>query len=230
MRYIALVLLLANLAYFAWHSLREEPASAPAPAARPLLNTGLTLVAEYEEEGAVLARERALASRRCTVLSGFDSLDQANGLRLEAAARGLSAGVRLTGAALPSRYRVYLPPSSSRAVAAIVLDGLAERLDEAELDIEMYLLTRGPLENAIALGVFEAATAAETVNTQLLELGYEPRIEEIARSDGDILLAFDESLAQSSEDDEWLASLVEAGALERSENLCETIAQARLIP
>jgi len=73
MRYIAIFLLLANIGYFAWVHYAAQPVASPTPAApRPLLNSGLTLVSEYEAQ---LAARPALI---CFPLGRFNSTDVAS--------------------------------------------------------------------------------------------------------------------------------------------------------
>ena len=155
MRYIAVTLLLANLAYLGWVQMRPQVVQ-ESPPARELLNTGITLVDEFQAQAGTAPRPDTNASDtlQCSRVAGLMSLDGANSLMVEARDMGLEAALELSGAALPSHYRVYLPPASSRAIATISLDGLAERLRAADLGIDSYLITRGQLENAIALGVF----------------------------------------------------------------------------
>lgn len=226
MRYIALFLVLLNLAYLAWNLTRPAPPALEPSAPRPLLNTGLTLVSEYEADSALQAEINALASRQCTVASGFPSLDEASSFLAEARNAGFEAALEMGGQALEPLYRVYLPPASSRAIATITLDGLAERLAAAELAIDSYLITRGILENAIALGVYEDPERAQTVQASVAEMGYEAEIEELSRSTGEIRVWLRHPTAERVTDAEWLDLTAERDGLSRSENLCETLVQA----
>lgn len=226
MRYIAVFLILLNLAYLGWNLTRPaaEPVQSPAP--RPLLNTGLTLLSEYQVASAEQARLNAEAERVCSLVSGFASIDGASIFMDEARGLGLEAALQLSGEPLPSQYRVYLPPSSSRSIATIVLDGLSERLARTDLAVESYLITRGPLENAVALGVFADQDNASAVQEQVRELGYEPLIEEIPRSSGGVEVWLRSPSSRQVDDAEWLDLTAERPALTHSENLCQTLVQA----
>lgn len=226
MRYIAVFLILLNLAYLGWNLARPPVGPVQTEAPRPLLNTGLTLLNEYQADAAEQARLNALAERQCTLVSGFASLDGAALFMDEARGMGLEAALQLGGEPLPSQYRVYLPSASSRSIATITLDGLGERLAQTDLGIESYLITRGPLENAVALGVFADQDSARAVQEQVRGLGYEPRIEEIPRSTGGIEVWLRAPSSQRVEDAEWLDLTAERPALTRSENLCQTLVQA----
>lgn len=149
MRYIAIFLLLANIGYFAWLRYDVESSSPPAAdAPGPLLNRGLILVSEYQEQ---LAEQSRFS---CFDVAGFNTYDSAVSFLAEADKSWLDATLRLTGDSLASHYRIYLPPFSSRGIATIALDDLSESLAAAEMEIGTYLITWGVLENGIALGVF----------------------------------------------------------------------------
>ncbi|MDP6652689.1 MAG: hypothetical protein QGF90_11385, partial [Gammaproteobacteria bacterium] len=186
MRYIAIFLVLANLVYFGWNQTHPQGTALQAPESRPLLNNGLMLVSEFEAQSAQQVLENAEATRVCSIVSGFSSIDEANSFM--AAARNLSLGalLNLTGEALPSRYRVFLAPASSRGIAIITLEALSERIAKAELEVESYLITRGLLENGIALGVYLTVVEAESAQRVITALGYAPEIEEMFRSEGEI--------------------------------------------
>ena len=231
MRYIAVFLILANFAYLGWNLWQEQAAESPgtneAVTQRPLLNTGLTLVSEYQAAAAEQAAREAEASRLCSLVAGFASLDEANTFIALAGQAGLSARLALSGDSLPSQYRVYLPPASSRSIATITMDGLGERLAEAGVDVETYLITRGLLENAIALGVYEQESAAAEVVAAVEALGYSPKSQDIPRSTGEPQVLLDPGPQARINEAEWLDLTAETPALSRSENVCETLVQAR---
>ena len=222
MKYIAIVLLLANLGYFAWNY--QQPLSAPVPQTpRPLLNTGLTLISEYDQQSAALAQE---AARQCSVVTGFVSVDEANGFIENARALNLQAFLNIGESQSEPQYRVYLPPTPSREIATLTLDDLSERLLTAELEIETYLITRGELENAVALGVYLTRREAAVVQSQVYELGYTPFIDEIAEPDGLVQVWLRPTESERVNEAEWLDLSAQNGDLTRQENLCQTIAQA----
>ncbi len=234
MRYIAIFLLIANLAYVFWSVTRPPAAAGPAgeegSGDRPLLNTGITLVSEFAAQAAEQAELNAEADARCTRITGFASIDAANSLLIDVQQTGYSGGLALTGEPLPSQYRVYLPPASSQSIATITLDGLSERLSAADLQIDSYLITRGTLSNGIALGVFNDESNALRVQSEVAALGYEPRIEEIPRSTGEIGVWLLNPQSAPLNEAEWLDLSAERPGLIRSENLCQTLVQASQFP
>lgn len=231
MKYIAIFLFLANMGYFTWLNFGATPVvpigfSEPGP----LLSDGMILLSEYQsrisEEELVLAAQ----SRTCLTIMGFSNFDDVISFENEASNRELSTSQQQMGSLLASQFRVYLPPASSRAVAAITLDALIERASEAELAIETYLITRGLLENSIALGVLPSLVEAEAVQSALVNLGYRPEIQELPQSDGGLAVHLSATSSLSLESNEWLELVVQRPYLVAVENLCETIAQGAQFP
>ncbi|PCI82469.1 MAG: hypothetical protein COB20_00365 [SAR86 cluster bacterium] len=225
MRYIAIFLLLANIGYFSWVRYGAEPIVPPVPnIPRQLLNSGLTLVSEYEAQ---LAAQPAL---NCFAIGGFSTIDDASSLIAELGDAAFASDVSLSGDPLSSQYRVFIPPASSRRIATITLDGLSESLIAAELESEIYLITRGMLENGIALGVFSELANAEAARNGVQGLGYAPEIEEIPRSTGEIQVQLQVLERYVLENPAWLELTAGRPDLTITENLCETIAQGTQFP
>ncbi len=225
MRYIAIFLLLANIGYFSWVRYGAEPTIPPLPnTPRPLLNSGITLLSEY---GAQLAAQPAL---NCFTIGSFSTIDDASSLIAELGEAAFASGVSLSGDPLSSQYRVFIPPASSRGIATITLDGLSESLIAAEMESEIYLITRGMLENGIALGVFSELGNAQATRNGVRGLGYAPEIEEIPRSTGEIRVQLQVLERYVLENPAWLDLTVGRPDLTITENLCETIAQGTQFP
>ncbi len=222
MRYIAICLLLANLGYFGWNQY-QTPAAEPLAQPRPLLNTGLTLISEYDEQIAQLPQP---TGRLCSVVSGFVSAEDAGQFITRAQARDFGTYLNFADPNQLLQYRVYLAPTPSREIANLTLEDLSERLIGADLDIETYLITRGELENAIALGVYGSATEAIEVRNQVRDLGYGPEIEQIGEALDEIQVWLRPTGSDSINQPEWLDLTGERTDLTRTEILCQTIAQA----
>ncbi len=231
MRYIAVFLLLVNIGYFGWNQTHTDPVTLVQPAVdRPLLNTGLMLISEYNRQAQQQTRINEDAARLCSVISGFANVDDANSFIMLAQQGGLGVLLNLTGDPLDPQYRVFLPPVSSRTIATTTLDGLSERIGQAGMEIETYIITRGLLENAIALGLFVDVDSATRVRNRVLALGYNVEIEEIPQSTGDIQVLLKPLDSSQIENSQWLGLAVDRPYLNRTENLCETIAQGTQFP
>ena len=225
MRYIAIFLLLVNIGYFSWVRYAAEPI-APAVTSTPrlLLNSGLTLVSEYEAQ---LVAQSAL---NCFTIGSFSTIDDASSLIAEMGEAVLASSVVLSGDPLSSQYRVFIPPASSRGIATITLDGLSEVLRAADMESEIYLIARGMLENGIALGVFSKLGDAQAARNGVQGLGYAPQIEEIPRSTGDIEVQLQVMEQYVLENPGWPDLTAGRPNLIITENLCETIAQGTQFP
>ncbi len=222
MRYTVIVLLLGNVGYFVWNYY-QEPAVVVAAEPRPLLNTGLTLLEEYDQQLAIEQRE---ADKVCSVVTGFANADEAGDFMGRARTLNIRSYLHFIDPEELLQYRVYLPPTPSREIANLTLEDLGERLLEAELDIENYLITGGELENAVALGVYDSASRAIKVQDQVAALGYGPEIEQIGEIRGEIQVWLRASDSERLNQPEWLDLAGERTNLTRVENSCQTIAQA----
>ena len=225
MRYIAIFLLVANIGYFSWVRYAAKPIvprviSAP----RPLLNSGLTLISEYEAQ---LAAQPAL---NCFTIGDFSTMDDASSFIAEMGEAAFASNVVLSGDPLSLQYRVFLPPASSRGIATIALDALSGDLIAADIESEIYLITRGMLENGIALGVFSELGDAQALRNGVQGLGYASQIEEILRSPDEIQVQLQVLEQFVLENPAWLDLTAGRPNLIITENLCETIAQGTQFP
>ena len=231
MRYIVIFLLLLNMAYFGWSRYGPSPSDAGSGSEDlPLLNTGLMLVREYEERATALVAANQDQSPMCAIVADFPTVDEAYSFMSESSNRGFSAVLNLTGEALTPQFRVYIPPLSSRSIATITLDGLSAAASNAGLEVETYLITRGSLANAIALGVFALPDSAELVREQVAALGYSVQIQEIPLSTGDIQVLLRHPQFDSAGEAQRLDLSADRPYLTVTENLCETIAQGLQFP
>ena len=231
MKYIVLFLILANLGYFAWLSVGATPiVPIGFSESRPLLSDGMMLLSEYNARVAGEELILSAQSRTCLTVTGFSNFDDAISFEDVASNSGLSTSQQLMGSLLASLFRVYLPPASSQAVAAITLDTVKEKVAVSELAIETYLVTRGLLENSIALGVVSSLTEADEIQSALVSLGYNPEIQELPQSDGGIAVYLSAASSLSLESSEWLSLILQRPYLAAVENVCETIAQGAQFP
>ena len=221
MRYIAIFLLMANIVYFSWIRYSDPPITLPvASTPRLLLNSGLTLVSEYEAQHAL----------NCFTIESFNTIDDASSFIAEMGEAAFSSNVNLSGDPLSSEYRVFIPPASSLEIATIILNELRESLIAAKLEVKSYLIARGMLENGIAMGVFSQLGDAEASRNAIRRLGYTLEIEEIPRSTGKIQVQLQVLERYVLENPTWLDLTGGPLNLTITENVCETIAQGSQFP
>ncbi len=225
MRYIAIFLLLANIGYLSWVRYSAQRITSPVPNTPSLLlNSGLTLVSEYELQSA------AQPALTCFTIQSFSTIDDASSLIATMGEAVFSSTVRLSGDPLSSQYRVFIPPASSRGIAIITLDGLREGLIAAEMEMESDLITRGMLENGITLGVFSQQGDAQAARNGVQQLGYAAKIDESLRSTGEIQVQRRVLERYVLENPAWLDLAAGRLNLTITENVCETIAQGSQFP
>ena len=221
MRYIVITLVLLNLVHLGWNlgwPLSEPDAREP----RSLLNSGLTLISEFDSFSLQAQSE---AERICSLVSGFENEAEAADFMAEAFRRGLDATYAAGQLGRDRQYRVFLPPTPSVEIARLTLEDLAARLEAADVTANIELVSSGDGQNAIALGRFDSATAAVSLRDRILVLGYSPQIERILPEPERLKLWLRPPQSGRIETPEWLDLTRERSNLSRVENLCQTIAQ-----
>ena len=221
MRYVVITLVLLNLLHLAWNlgwPLSEPDAREP----RSLLNSGLTLISEFDSFSLQAQSE---AERVCSLVSGFENEAEAADFMAEAIRRGLDAAYAAGQSGRDRQYRVFLPPTPSVEIARLTLQDLAARLEAADVTANIGLVSSGDGQNAIALGRFDSATAAVSLRDRILVLGYSPQIERILPEPEMLKLWLRPPQSGRIETPEWLDLTRERPNLSRVENLCQTIAQ-----
>lgn len=231
MKYIAIFLFLINLTYFAWMSFgARELSFNNSGETRPLLNNGMVLLSEYQ--GQIAAQEGAakVAGLTCLAITGFTGIEDARALANDAVQLGLITSVQVLEVPASPQYRVFLPPASSQAMATLNLDALTELATNSEIPLESYLITRGPLENAVALGVFSNLVEAREVQETLAKYDYAIEIEELNSTTEDIRVQLSAASSVTLGAEAWSRLAESWTELQATENVCETIAQGRQFP
>lgn len=187
MKYIVLLLLAGNAAYFAWEWTRPPPPAPPVPQPD---RGNIVLVSELETppppaapverppEPDVVAESLAAASSEdCTGLGPLPDLEQARALveRL--------AGLEITGIVQPldelleaQDYRVLIEPAPSLEAAFRKLRELQSQ------DIDSYVIAQGKYALAISLGVYSTEAAAREAQAGIEDKGYAPSIVSMPRT------------------------------------------------
>ena len=157
MRYVVITLVLLNLAHLGWNL--GWPLTEPeAGESRALLNSGLTLVSEFDSRN--LQADSEAERLFCSLVSGFEDEAEAAEFMAEAISRSLDAAYAAGQSGRERQYRVFLPPTPSAEIARLILEDLAARLEAADVTADIGLVSSGDSQNAIALGSFDSATAA----------------------------------------------------------------------
>ena len=201
MRGILLGLLLANVLYLGWQfQLPDGSGDAdPAPSVEVLSQNvaSLRLLSEASQgqlipyRGAaepepapgsttnapLIASSIPAPAQFCAELGPFRDREDAEGFMVTNAGR-FTMTMEERQAPAPSIYRVYLPPLSSRELAASTMQALRAAFASNGLTIDSFLISQGELVNGIALGLFAEHQNALNVQNQLQSLGYSVTVRE----------------------------------------------------
>lgn len=176
-RALLLLLLCMNLGVAAWWAGHRDPAPAALPALDPNVPR-LRLLSEVEKrpvaDAAELSEAPALldANAVCLSLGPFETpadLRQAMDALLPKVER---IQFREVPAVALRGYRVFLPPAASRADALAVARALSDKGIS-----DYYVLTVGPQQNTISLGIFRDLENATARRDAVAALGYSPMLE-----------------------------------------------------
>ncbi len=224
MRWILLALLLLNMALFAclW---RLSPAveqsgignsSDESPALMLLDEVQTAPVALPLRPPALVAGESVPA---CYELGPFLDLADAQQFNLEYKD---SFPAQIDNRQVQTRvdYRVYLPPYLSRDAAETALSELRAKLQAAGVAIDTLLITRGDLENGVALGLFAEQRNALNVESRLSRLGYEVLIIEEPRTQEQLWISLIELRNGPRLRPQWSVIQQQRPYLQRLEKLC----------
>lgn len=195
MRIFLMLLVLANLGFFAWQRWYSDDAQAALPPVHVDAGTAkrLVLVGEQESAVAVAEPERrvetqdtvieaapitetpAISSQpaTCATLGPFEQLEAADVVRGRLEVAGNRAVLRETGGQIRSGFWVYLPPFPSRAAAEDIEDELRGKGVE-----DLFIVTASEQRNAISLGLFSTPERADQRAAEIGRLGYAPRVAE----------------------------------------------------
>lgn len=165
MRWIALILLLANAGLVAWQVAGSPGLSEPAPARPPEIGD-LTLLRDAAGEPS------RVQQTQCFTIGPFSDAEAAE----EAAARMADLGVETDQRRLTDEettgYQVILPPFDSREQA----EAATRELEAAGVQDFFIITSDEELENAISLGLFSEQEFAVDHRETLEERGFEPEL------------------------------------------------------
>jgi hypothetical protein len=177
MKWIIYLLLLANLAFGLWSYRSQELAGARAPDNSNDDNLRLVLVKEFlaqQNKMPTAATGNAETSGSCYTLGPFKAVDDANGVRAQLKAAGLTAKRRMSTDTARKGFWVLLPPAASHAQARQDIEQLKQNGIK-----DYFLVATGEKANAISLGVFSQSDTAQRRFEQIVKLGFKPVIQNV---------------------------------------------------
>ncbi|QKX16035.1 SPOR domain-containing protein [Microbulbifer sp. YPW1] len=240
MRWIFILLAVANLGLFAWFLSNDRPTAArvtPVIAAEE--GGGISLVTEADpaalpapeppskpERSAVPARNaRGGAEALCTMVGPFAEAYQGEDVARRLQALEINAAMREIEMQGQMRYWVYLAPLNSSQEAFRKL----RELQAAGID--SYVIPKGSLENGISFGIFSEKDRAETLTGELQDRGFAAQFREEPQTylERWVVLAEREgaSGAASLGEDFWGQLQLDYPDIGRRQNLCSEIRTAQ---
>lgn len=175
MRWVALLLLLANLGLFGWQWAGTPGWSAPGPERPPDIGE-LKLLSEASPPASSptspQSPDAAAEPGTCFTIGPFGDPANAEAAGARLAEAGLDSRLRSTSEQVVNGYRVMLPPypSTEEALAA------ARDLARQGIDDYYVVVSESEIRNAVSLGLFQEKDLAERHATRIEEQGFEPEI------------------------------------------------------
>ena len=187
MRWVVIVLVFANICYFAWAFWQESRIGYWLPEAteehKEVTAKRLVLLSEIQDTpkgnrvnklntGAAAKDER---SDECFIVGPFANAVEVDELQQRLLAVGVHSKERADEDSQQQDYWVHIPPLPSRESAMRLLRELqAQRIDS-------FVITQGELANGISLGLFSHKNLAEAVRSRLRGAGYSVAIKILPR-------------------------------------------------
>ena len=197
MRWMAFLLVFANVAYFAWGSYHEsrmgyvtsrestvyESATYQNTAYKNNASQRLVLLSEVSAVAVAEASDAPEPSSAtlttdvgCLFLGPFDGPAEVDALQQQLRAIGINSQQQGDGESTALDYWVHIPPLPSRVAAVRLLRELqAQKVDS-------FVITYGELANGISLGLFVKEASAKSVQRRLSNAGYQVNIKTLSHS------------------------------------------------
>lgn len=212
MRWVALLLILANAGFAGWLYMGGPGRPKPGPdVARDIGQLALLRETGESRVGAAAGEQ---APTECFTVGPFDSDEAAGRARQRLAGLGLGPDQRVLTEEEVYGYQVLLPPYPDREAALAA----TRKLVEKGID-EYFVVTDPELENAVSLGLFQRKRFAVRHTAYLEELGFEPEMR--VRTEAVTRYWQDYRDPQGRVTPELLESLATDTPLQRLERACE---------
>ena len=237
MREIFMVLLVANIAFFAHQFfLSDESTHVPIADSSPIaIESGLQLLTEQDrvvlkraKDTSIAAAEDALAEGSlgaeardadlCTMVGPYEQLLHAEYLVERLAALGAKAQITPVEIKEGDAYWVYLQPEMSEKEALRRLYELQKK------QIESYIITKGELANGISFGRYADRAEAEIRLGEIKNQGYEALIKTVPKTINETWVVLDAVSAEKIDKNLWVELLANQEGLEKRQNYCLGVA------
>lgn len=223
MRWIVLLLLVANIGLFAWFQSSGGASTGPVAESPPLPRgaAGITLVRELPPGARPPAPAPGAAQRAegklCTLFGPFAESYQGEDLVQRMRALQVEAALREVEMSGPMRFWVFLPPLDSRREAF-------RRLRELQAaGVDSYVIPSGSLANGISFGIFSEPERAESLARELRQKGFAAQTRQEPQTFLEQWVVLPPGGAEQLAEDFWSQLQLEYPELDRRQNLCSEV-------
>lgn len=232
LRWTVFVLLTVNVCYLLWSMVSPDPrdrAVEPWPEGVPALEilTGEAVPRE-PDTGSGLVAAPVLPESSCWRIGPFAEPEQREAF-VDSRLADIAVAVFEEEQVREGDWRVFLPPAPNREAALALRESLQSAAREAGASLESFVMTDGPRQNGVSLGLFSQEANARGLAAEVEALGLEVAVEREAVS---LPVEWLEVMVLDSWMDEarrsGLASY--SAELQVTENLCQTIAPQPYFP
>lgn len=237
MRAIFLVLLIANLAFFAhqyFFAAEDKPVSVvdQIDVGASNAKNNLQLLSESGHQSSLAQRSKAPSSEvksepsanttqnaaLCTMLGPYEQLLQAEYAVERLNALGANAHITPVEVQEGESFWVYLKPEMSEKEAVRRLYELQKK------NIESHVITKGELANGISFGRFAEYAEAEIKLNEVKSQGYDAAIKRLPKTIQETWVVIDSGFAEKVDDSVWGDLLAKQTGLEKRQNFCLGVA------
>ena len=221
MRWVFYLLICANIALLVWRFGIGLPAqyslkSTPVTWEQPTNIKKVLLLGESADSAN--SRDGASLEALCHWVGPFDNQASAQIFIERIAALDVFSALKQEKSVTGQTYWVYLQQFGERAEAK---DKLAELQYKG---IDSFIITKGELENAISLGVFSELKLAQKRLSEVVVLGYEPKIKSMERSVAQFWVSVEETEVQKIGENTWRKIVDEQFRLSEKQKFCLDVA------
>lgn len=170
MKWIIYILLLLNIAMFAWHYSSDKTTGVASATSSNQDEAVMSLVLLKERQ----TQKEQPIKRSCFSLGPFADKQQADLVSGLLKSSGIKAKRRISKDARRKAYWVLLPPAESKEAA----QKSVARLKQLKVD-DYFMVVTGDKTNAISLGVFSKFESAHRRIKEIQDLGFKPEFEKV---------------------------------------------------
>ncbi|WP_426417953.1 SPOR domain-containing protein [Aestuariirhabdus sp. LZHN29] len=232
MRWILLILLLANGVFFSyqWYldsrvvDYRPEQAVSAQGSGEPLLllTEEQKLKRKPRQPQPVVPQQAAVEDTgMCIYLGPFQAVESAQTLHQRLTALNVGGEVQTVKVAGEPDFWVYMKPLVSREEALRQLKELQRQ------KIDSFVVTQGEMENGISLGLFTKKASAERVLTRMQGAGYAAEMKLVERYRDEFWVTVTDAEARRVGEDVWEKIAKDYQFIEKEQNLCKAVASAQ---